>query len=168
MQALIRLSPCTLLSRSRQPLDFDIAKVIFDTSIMVHFRSSPLSTPYPCHFQHVEYTRIFPAVQHQYLESPAPQDGLTNLPETPLSVDQFQLTKLPYPNVRPLILTLKAGFSSYLDLTTDQMTTILLKVMLLSQRTLDSSYPGVTQDTQRTHNTDNAMKSNRPRVNKGK
>ena len=28
------------------------------------------------------------------------------------------------------------------------MTTILLKVMLLSQRTLDSSYPGVTQDTQ--------------------
>ena len=97
----------------------------------------------------MKYTRIYPAVQHQYLESPAPQDGLTNLPETPLSVDQFQLTKLPYPNVRPLILTLKAGFSSYLDLTTDQMTTILLKVMLLSQRTLDSSYPGVTQDTQR-------------------
>jgi len=28
------------------------------------------------------------------------------------------------------------------------MTTILLKVMLLSQRTLDPSYPGVTQDTQ--------------------
>jgi hypothetical protein len=57
------------------------------------------------------------------------------------------MTKLPYPNVRPLILTLKAGFSSYQDLTSCQMTTILLKVMLLSQRTLYSSYPGVTQDT---------------------
>jgi hypothetical protein len=38
------------------------------------------------------------------------------------------------------------------------MTTILLKVMLLTQRTLDSSYPGVTQDTQRTPNTDNMGK----------
>ena len=120
MQALIRLSPCTLLSRSRQPLDFDIAKVIFDTSIMVHFRSS--------RYHHLnlvistlKYTRIFPAVQHQCLESPAPQDGLTNMPETPLSVDQFQMTKLPYPNVRPLILTLYIGIQlvSGLDIRSD-------------------------------------------------
>jgi len=99
----------------------------------------------------VEYTKIYPAVQHQHLEGPAPQDGLTNMPETPLPVDQFQMTviALTY-SVRPLILTLKAGFSSYQDMTTGQMTTILLKVMLLSQRTLHPSYPGVTQDTQRT------------------
>jgi hypothetical protein len=39
----------------------------------------------------MEYTKIYPAVQHQYLESPAPQDGLTNMPETSLPVDQFQV-----------------------------------------------------------------------------
>jgi len=107
----------------------------------------------------VEYTKIYPAVQHQYLESPAPQDGLTNMPETSLPVDQSQMTLIVLTYfVRPLILTLKAGFSSYQDLTTDHLTTILLKVMLLSQRTLDSSYPGVTQDTQPAKNTDNMGK----------
>jgi hypothetical protein len=45
MQAIIRFVSCTLLSRSRQPLDFDTLKVIYDTSSMVHFHSSPLSTP---------------------------------------------------------------------------------------------------------------------------
>jgi len=33
-------------------------------------------------------------------------------------------------------------------MTNDQMTTILLKVKLLIQRTFHPSYPGVTQDTQ--------------------
>ena len=37
------------------------------------------------------------------------------------------------------------------------MTTILLKVMLLFQRTLDSSYPGVTQDTRLVHNMDDII-----------
>ena len=107
----------------------------------------------------MEYTKLYPAVQHQNLESPAPQDGLTNMPETSLPVDQFQttLSALSY-FVRPLILTLKAGFSSYQDLTIDQMTTILLKVKILIQRTFDPSYPGVTQDTQRKPNTDNMGK----------
>jgi len=31
-------------------------------------------------------------LQHQNLESPARQDGLTNMPETSLPVDQFQMT----------------------------------------------------------------------------
>jgi len=42
----------------------------------------------------VEYTKLYPAVQHQYLEGPAPQDGLTNMPETSLPVDQFQMTMI--------------------------------------------------------------------------
>jgi hypothetical protein len=104
----------------------------------------------------VEYTKLYPAVQHQYLESPAPQDGLTNMPESSLPVDQFQMTVIALTYfVRPLILTLMAGFSSYQDMTNVQMTTILLKVKLLFQRTFHPSYPGVTQDTRPKHNTDN-------------
>ena len=58
----------------------------------------------------MEYTKLYPAVQHQNLESPAPQDGLTNMPETSLPVDQFQmiLIALTY-SVSPLILTLTIG-----------------------------------------------------------
>jgi len=58
----------------------------------------------------VEYTKLFPAVQHQYLEGPAPQDGLTNMPETSLPVDRLQMTMIALTfSVRPLILTLTDG-----------------------------------------------------------
>jgi len=50
--------------------------------------------------------------------------------------------------VRPPILTLKTGFGSFQDSTTDYLTTILLKVKLLIQRTFHSSYPRATQGTQ--------------------
>jgi hypothetical protein len=82
------------------------------------------------------------------------------MPETSLPVDQFQMTVVALSYfVRPLILTLIAGFSSYQDITNIQMTTILLKVKLLFQRTFfHSSYPGVTQDAQRNANTDNMGK----------
>lgn len=36
----------TLISRGRSPLDLTAVKVIFDTSITVHLRSTPLSLPY--------------------------------------------------------------------------------------------------------------------------
>jgi hypothetical protein len=58
----------------------------------------------------VEYTQLYPAVQHQYLEGPAPQDGLTNMPETSLPVDQFQMIfDCLVLSVRLLILTLTTG-----------------------------------------------------------
>jgi len=60
--------------------------------------------------------------------------------------------------VRPPILTLKAGFGSFQDSTTDYLTTILLKVKLLIQRTFYSSYPRATQGTPPKHNTDNMGK----------
>jgi hypothetical protein len=44
-QALIRFTPCTLLSRSREPLDLDTVTVSYDTSSTVYFRSAPLSLP---------------------------------------------------------------------------------------------------------------------------
>jgi hypothetical protein len=34
-----------VIARSRQPLDFDTVKVIFDTSITIHLRSAPLFVP---------------------------------------------------------------------------------------------------------------------------
>jgi hypothetical protein len=98
----------------------------------------------------VEYIKLFPAVQHRNLESPAPQDGLTNMPETSLPVDQFHLTLIALTfSVRPLILTLKTGFSSCQNLTICQITTILLKVKLLIQRTLIHRTLEQLQGTQR-------------------
>ena len=155
MQAIIRLylAPCSLAAAYRSisiPWQLFTTLPRWFTFVHLLYQHPNLSL-----FQPVEYTKLLPAVQHQHLESPAPQDGLTNMPETPLPVDQFHMTLMPCPFLWDLwFLPWQLGFSSYQNLTTDQMTTILLKVMLLSQRTLDPLYPGVTQDTQPKHNTD--------------
>ena len=134
--------PCTLLSRSRKPLDFDTLIVIYDTSITVYFRSTPLSTPV------LNISRLFPDFQSLTLMLKVPNSWKVS---TTRRFGQYAWTSWPIDQLKISWQIFGPWDLQPLDwLVThwqwqNTMTIIMFTVTLLLQRT--SLYPVVTQDT---------------------
>jgi len=77
--------PLHPISQGRCPLDFTAVKVIFDTSITVRLRSTPLPIPYKAS-TYKRLTLPWPWRSVPHRENAAPQGGLVNLPEQPLPI----------------------------------------------------------------------------------
>jgi hypothetical protein len=135
------------VSRGRSPLDFTAVNVISDTSITVHFRSTPMPTPYNTS----TYSRLAIGMPDFALTltlstipfKTAPQGGLVNLPVQPLPIVQIPYYFFVKPG-QPVRSASATKHQNFIDipyhLSQNYATT--------SKNFYLSSYPVVAQDTQ--------------------